>query len=464
MPKDYKHDNSIIHETVIRDIIDIVSGIKDSDEVKLLTNRKRSFSSIAKASSNLVLVFPCIVSTNCDIIPASIITKAVERKAVSMLQILFSAISITDAKDAFEYIAKFHTNLKFDNKIKIDDFIDTVDHYVQTHESTVKILNPVEYNRAVKYLREDMKNINNILSTEYNTSAINEYKVESKFGDARVVKENDVAAKDKELLRQTMDKKAELIASKVNRMSGSRGGSSKSRSATQELKDKTDFYRNQLLPSDVRKANELVPSMMVINFVSTGDKDPIQQQVVVGVKAKMYPVDSADILNRIVLKNQDRHGLLKLIKATTREISFCRDFLFAIDRARLDALSQSRKGTSSQVWKMLERRALKGKIRRAISHVNDASAITTIVITQEEVEYLKKTNNIDVSKPSVIRPIMEAYNLIGFCIVDEVLEVASFIWDTGDDIYERLSFDNLEKENTSNDYKKIINLMSKVSR
>ena len=433
MNTNYKKDCSIVHETVVRDIVDIITDLKDTDEVKLLTNRKGSYKSIAAATDNLVLVFPVIVSSNLSIDTAAMITKAIERKAVSMLQILFSAISVTNSDDAFEYIATFHKNLKVNSKMNVDDFVDTIDAISKMDESTIIIKDPIHYNIAVKYLRDDMRNINNILPRGLNETSINDYKVlpQSLYGKEMVVKE--------------------AISSDSN---------------TKASKDISDYYNKQLLSSDVRKANELVPTTMIVNFVTTAPdcKTPIEQHVIIGVKAKMYPVDSADILNRIKLKNQDNNGLLKLVKATTREIGFCRDFLFAIDKAKLDALSQSRRGSSSELWKVLERRALMSKIKRSIASINDASAITTIVISQEEVDYLKKMESIDVSKPRVIQPIMESYNLIGFCIADEVQEVAHFIWDTGNDIYESLSFNNLEKENTSNDYKKIVNLMTKVSR
>lgn len=469
----YKYDCDIIHETIIRDIIDIINDVKDSDEIQLLLNRKKSIKSIAKATANLVLVFPVIISNTINIETASIITKAIERKAVSMLQILFSAISISDSKDAFDFISKVHTNLKFDNKISIDDFIDTMDDYVKANES-VEIVDPVTYNTVKGIIKEDMKRINNILNMEINETAIGNYKtINSPYSGIRVIKE-DKLDDLKDDIDDEFNKEADILASKIAKSIGSSVNKSINNSLkyskgknnnAKELKDTSDFFRNQLLSSDVNKANELIPTNMIINFVSTSDdRDPIDAQAVIGVKAKMYPVDSADLLNRIKLKNQDRNGLLKLVKATTREISFCRDFLFAIDRAKLDALSQTKKGFSSEIWKILERRALKSKLRRRLGRVNDASAITTIVISQEEVDYLKKLDNIDVSKPQTIRPIMEAYNLIGFCIADEVLEVAKFIWDTGDDIYEHLSFNSLEKESSSNDYKKIVNLMSKVAR
>ena len=43
-----------------------------------------------------------------------------------MLQMLFSAISITDANDAFEYVGKVHRNLKLSDKMTVDEFIDVI--------------------------------------------------------------------------------------------------------------------------------------------------------------------------------------------------------------------------------------------------------------------------------------------------------------------------------------------------
>ena len=60
--------------------------------------------------------------------------------------------------------------------------------------------------------------------------------------------------------------------------------------------------------------------------------------------------------------------------------------------------------------------------------------------------------------------IMEAYNLMNITIADESLEIAKFLYDDGDGIFEALSFDGLEKESKDSSYKKIVNLMSKINR
>lgn len=438
---------NMIHETVIRDIADVIYDVKNADEIKGFLNKK-SFRSVAQASSNLTLVFPIITSRNMSMDNASMVAKAMERKAVSMLQMLFSAISISAVDNGIEYISNFHTNLKIDDKMSIDGFIDALDKFVVNNES-VQISDIELYEKA----KQDLKNLNYVLPESLNETSLNEFKVfpQSYFGETTIIRE--------------AEKKVAKITIKDN---GPRYQDSpkpmNDLDRLNAIKTKHDIVRNQLLDSDVKKANELVPTMMVVNFISTNYDEPIENQLVVGVKAKIYPVDSVDLLNRIKIKNHDKNGMLKFIRATTREISFLKDFMFAIEKAKIDALSQSKRGSSSKLWKILERRAVKSKIRRSLGQTNDASAISTLVLTQEEVEYLKKTENIDIENPGVIRPIMEAYNLMGVCIVDESMEVAKFIFDTGDDIYENLSFNHLERENNNGLDRKVINLMTKMAK
>ena len=54
---------------------------------------------------------------------------------------------------------------------------------------------------------------------------------------------------------------------------------------------------------------------------------------------------------------------------------------------------------------------------------------------------------------------------MGLVIVDEPAETASFIWDEGNDAnYETMSFRNLERESDDKNYRKVINLMTKIAR
>jgi hypothetical protein len=425
-----------IHETVIRDVVDVLVDVSKSVElggIDGIRNRGKSFKSISAASSNLTLVFPVITSKNISIENASMITKAVERKAASMLQILFSAICISDSDNAVDYVKQFHQNLKLDSDVTVDAFMDAMDKFIIQNESNTNFTYDKELYTAI---REDMKNISYVLPDNISESGINAFSVypQYKFGSSSIVKET----------KNDSYEDAKNISSAI--------------------KNVNDMFKNQIVSSDVNKANELVPTTMIINFVSMSGETSIPITCIIGIKAKMYPIDSEDIINRIIIKNQDNNCFQKFIRASTREISFFKDFIFAIDRAKLDALSSSKKGSSSKLWKVLERRALKGKIRRTLGQINDATSITTLVVSQEEVEYLKKSENINIENPKVIRGIMESYGLMSFVIVDESMELAKFIFDTGEDIYENLAFNYLEREASDNSYKKVINLMTKMNR
>ena len=353
--------------------------------------------------------------------------------------------------------------------MSVDSFIDALDKFVVNNES---VISDIELYETAK---RDLKNLNYFLPDSLNESSLNDYKVipQAYFGEATIVNEGMRNPRDRRAINThrrynaTPNININIPNTPTDTTHTSYSYQSRELNDLDRMnmrKASMDLVRNQLLDSDVKKANELVPTMMIVNFTSVNYDTPIQDQMVIGVKAKIYPVDSVDILNRITIKNQDNNGMLKFVRATTREISFVKDFMFAIEKAKIDALSQSKRGSSSKLWKILERRAVKSKFRRTLGHTNDASAISTLVLSQEEVEYLKKTENIDIENPSVIRPIMESYNLMGVCIVDESMEVAKFIFDTGDDIYESLSFSHLERENNNGMDRKVINLMTKMVR
>lgn len=236
------------------------------------------------------------------------------------------------------------------------------------------------------------------------------------------------------------------------------------RNADQEV----EFFHKQLLSSDVKKANEMVPSMMIIRFNAIDpdnmDTRPNYQQFIAGVKARLIAVSSMEVINAIRATEKNKVNLTNLIRATTKEISFCRDFIAGIDQAKIDAKNNSKLSKNSPIWRSLQWRSSKSVMNRLRRRkANDASAITTLVLTSEEVNFMKSEYNIDLNIPAKARGVMETYNLMCLCIVDEEVEVARFLFD-GDKYFQDFSFSALERETGDSSYKKIINLMSKINR
>lgn len=431
-----------IHETIIRDIIDVAQDLKDFDpEVDGFLNRNagKSFGSITSKAKGLVMVFPVICSNFMSYDTAMLISKATERKAVVLLSMLFQAACISDVDNAEDFIRQFHTNLRT-GRMTMDDFGRMMDGFAESTGAFEKMdaLALQEYTTIM----DDLKSMNCYFEDNLSDYSIDDFKyVTSPIGENT------------------------LISTVVNEALPFDSYDNRDAQTTKNIADTwakdQQIASGRIVDSEIKKANELAPTLMYVNFYAGEEKK--YTSAIVGVKAKLYVCDSEDIMNRLEVKNSDKNLLLNLIKVSSREISFFRDFVFAIDRAKIDALSQSRRGSSSKLWKVLERRAVKSKIRRALSMTNDATAITTLAITKEEVEYLKKTRYIDVENPRIITRIMDAYNMMGFVIADESLEICKFLYDDGEGEYETITYSGLEREQKDNT-KKIVNLMSKMSR
>lgn len=456
-----------LHETIVRDIIDVMDDVKDFDQIEWIRN-KNNVGSIAKRTSNLVLVFPVICSTSVSMQTASIITKAIERKCVSLLQILFSSMQLTSVDNMYDYLRQFHTNLNLRGGLTLDDFMAVMDKMVDEGAATIT---DVEVYQAV---REDMHNINYYLNTELNPTSINDYRIRKDiYGESHIIQEakGNPFGKYQKDMEDLINRSVEKAVTKddVKRIIGdnlSREDKKRRKDIyykSQEVDNQVNYFKNQLSTGEVQKANELMPTTMMVNFTTKDDNSYYTTTGIIGVKAKLYPVDAMDICNRIASKYKDSNSLFNLVRASTREISFFRDLAFAIDKARVDAVQMAKESNNAKMFKVLERRAQRNRFSSLLKK-NDASPITSLIVSQEEVEYLKKYNSVDMEKSYVTRSILENYNLMDIVIADESLEVAKFLFDDGDGVFETLTFDSLEKEAKDSSYKKVVNLMSKINR
>jgi hypothetical protein len=235
-----------------------------------------------------------------------------------------------------------------------------------------------------------------------------------------------------------------------------------------ELKkyQKFDMEKNnvvRLIDTDVKKANELQPTVLQINYSEKKENGDIELRTfLAGVKSRLVAVDSTDIIERLIAKNKTKINFLNFIRATTGEIGFFKDFLFAIDQAKLDSKNAVKKGEAAAIWNCLANRAVKNTNNKLKKLGNDASAITVLVLSQETVDYMKNVHKFDLEKMNNTKMICEAYNLMGIMIADESIEALKVFY-VGNNSYERLAYSYLEKEEKNSDYKKMVNLMGKMN-
>lgn len=394
--------------------------------------------SISNKANNLIMTFPTLCDNSLPASTASMINKANERKIVTMLQLLFASMSL-EGKDGEQILSKIHTNIKM--SYGMDDVIDKLDSFVDKYDPTV--LESAEFAKILKVMQEELKIPQKSFPVEsFNEKSLNEYTVLNIHGKT-VVKEDITTAPAEDPVKAKRD------ADKFD---------------NDQYQSKYQVVAKQLLDSDVKKANEMVPTLMVVQFNEL-DKDgkPFgKKPFVAGIKSRLISVDSSDVVERMIVKNKTKVNFLNFVRAYTGEIKFVRDFLLCIDRAKIDAKNAAKKGEAAQMWKVLENRSSKNFRNKYKRSGNDASAITTLVLNQETVNILKKEYDFDIEKISNARMILDAYNLLGIIIADESIEVVKFLY-AGNDMFEQQAYSYLEKESNDGSYKKIINLIGKMN-
>ena len=426
-------------DTSFSDLMNLANKFSSEINSKKSTNYLNK-SSIAKASKELIMSFPVLCSDTVDSSTAAMICKAVERNSITMLQLLLASANLQGV-NGVDVIKKFHTNI--DNTMNMDDYLD----YVGGTSDFAKSQGWIKegYAEYQKYYKQEYLGSVNLKFPEESLSehSINDYNTTNRSGKLDIF-----------IMREAKDNTFKYKEVKDN-----------------ESKNKVDdLLTKQLLDSDVKKANELVPSLIIIRYIpdmvgtaNYNSKELTAQEFIAGVKARLIATPSEEIIARIVASDRDKIDMKNLIRATTKEISFTKDFVAGIQQAKIDAKNNSKLSTTNPIWRALQSRSSKSSIKRLFRQANTAAAITTLVITQAEVNYIKNTYNIDMNNPNVAREFMDTYNLICIVIADEQSEIASFLYD-GEQSYQVLTFSSLERETGDGSYKKVINLISKINR
>ena len=194
-----RSENVFEASSVVKTVTDtIADGIAAKDRFTSSPGIARS-SSLTKATSGLNIVFPVLVTKSSNFDTAMMVSRAVERKAVSLLQIAFSAFDITNAKDATDFIKNFHTNLK--GKISLDDFIDAMDTYANENGLIVQEKAGM-YDAVIR----DLRSISTYYPDDTSESPLSRFMVsESSYGTRVFTEKKTYVRSDKSRQREEDD-------------------------------------------------------------------------------------------------------------------------------------------------------------------------------------------------------------------------------------------------------------------
>ena len=214
-----------------------------------------------------------------------------------------------------------------------------------------------------------------------------------------------------------------------------------------------EFLKDQ----DIKKMNDAIPSLLVVRFYQSTTAT-VATEFIIGVKSRMIPVTTAEVLRRIMNDNKDGKSFLNLMRTITGELKVS-DFLFNLGRIKEDIRSCRVKGAYGDTWNLLKNRADAAKEQVKYGRRNDYAAITTVLISKADADELFRAENFDITDVRNALHFMESYNLMAFGIVDEATESFRILFDDDSRTFEEISFMMLERE-SNREYKKLIQLMA----
>lgn len=227
-------------------------------------------------------------------------------------------------------------------------------------------------------------------------------------------------------------------------------------------KSKLDYQSKamvKLSDNDVKKCNELVPTTLSLTLqVKAGNNFGGVSNFVIGVKGLLHPVNSDDMISNLLSGYKSGNKFFNFLRWSSGEIKFIKDLILNMDNIREDVVRKHAKNGSGW-WSALKRRRNVAALRR-IKGSGRILPNTTIVCSINEIDELKEAYGVDLMNPTSIKKIMKTFFLLGFVVVDDSQELCHFIFD-GENNYQVVSFNGLEKENNSkNDFKEIYKLIN----
>ena len=464
---------------ITRDIFDILNSNLDELSDGLLKNfdtPNHANKSLSRKAADGTMQFPLIASRALETSTVQKIANAAERNAASFAQIVLTMNPTMDTSegDIAEYVRQFHQNSDTE-----DDFRSELTSSIGAASEGFHVMHRVfrTDNAGLRILKEELA----VHGADWRTGKLNDV-VAAKYVKDNVFTVPLTETKRLELVRNKLRavKEAKNKSTTINVDATSHptnninvGGSTVNISTPRaSVDDRTPaggresiVLNNILSDNDVKKSNELVPTLLHIRVIATDStgKTNVNKYVdfIVGVKCTIHPVDSGEVVDELVDACRNHDGLFRFIKWTTGEISFLTDFLLNMKDSRKEVSKQA--SGASPWWNRLRHMSNIGRLKKNMFMKKRILPNASIVVTQEEVDFIKNTYGFDLMNPGFVSKIMDRFYLLCFIVADDALEVAHFKYD-GQMSYQTVSYAGLEKENSNSarQFKDILRAVQRV--
>lgn len=223
-----------------------------------------------------------------------------------------------------------------------------------------------------------------------------------------------------------------------------------------------DLNAKMLTDNDARKANELVPTMLHIRLRCINNEGSYAGNIdfMLGIKAHMHLVKHQEMMTHLMYGLTNRGKFFNFLRWTSGEITFFKDFLFNIKETKRDVANRS--AGADDFWLTAKRYKKLSQMNDRLPGTNRLLPNSTIVVSRDEVDYIKTNYGHDLLNSAVANKLIDEYYLLGFVVVDASTQIIHFLFEGRRD-YESITFSGLEREN-SDDSRKFKEMLKAINR
>ena len=454
----------------IKDLVDTLKDLKGGfAEFGVFANRR----SIADNATDGIAEFPVVVDSTIPLDDAVTIARALERKFASFMLITLTMNPYlqtdgTTVPSAAEYVKKYHQNMRdikprigldLDTALSLEGFDQIVDKYDLDYsavaEGAVIMAHKIYENVDSRVANKQHCRYNFTIESVTNPMVLNKVGTKYPVSEAKDTSNNKKSGNSPRT-HQRQPINININKDPSNIVIQNKGSSKPVFADRRQL--------NHSVDAEFRKANDIVPTMLHLRVYPVDPKTNEQVKdaidFVLGIKAILHPVDPMKLVDTLAAGIDGNNTFLDFIKWTTGETRFFKDFLFAIDKQKHDAVAM---GDEAKKWMIASKR--RGNVSRALSRFskNALYPIVSLVITTDSLEILKEKYGYDLDKmPALINSLFKTYFLLGFVKINTASQRVDIMIDNADNV-ETVTLSTLSKEGSLDD-RKFKDMMRMIGR
>ena len=205
------------------------------------------------------------------------------------------------------------------------------------------------------------------------------------------------------------------------------------------------FERSVFTDMDMKKANDAIPmfAKATISFVIDDTGEVMNRDILIGIKAYLHLAPAAELVTDIYNCIINKRKFLRFVKFITGEERSLSDLLFGINELKTDALSNK---SESGRWRSAFRSRKRWSKISIPKLMKEYTPNGTLVITMNEVNYLKDQYGIDIMRSDHVKMLMDADFLLGFVIIDQANEMVYVTYDGHGYGFQQYTYNMLERE------------------